>query len=90
MAKYIAKVNRGTFKTSEGMEKTNFATIGRAVDHSTGTGQDLYLDFAPVVINGIVEKISLFTDAPRQREDWDGSTPPKQASLPLENSVANA
>jgi len=79
MAKYIAKVSRGTFKNSEGVEKTAFVQIGRAVDHSTGGGQDLYLDFQPAIINGIVEKVNLFLDAPRQREDWDGSSPANKA-----------
>ena len=91
MAKYIAKVSRGTFKNSQGVDKTNFATIGRAVDHSVGGGQDLYLDFAPLVTaNGQMEKISLFLDTPRQKEDWDGSISSGQAALPVENTVANA
>ena len=76
MAKYIAKVNRGTFKNSDGVEKASLSQIGRAVSHSTGNGLDVYLDFAPLVTaNGQMEKIILFTDVPRPRqaEDWDGS-----------------
>jgi hypothetical protein len=60
MANYIAKVSRGTFKNSDGVEKTNFVQIGRAKTHSTGGGIDFYPDFAPMMVNGSLEKVSLF------------------------------
>ena len=66
MAKsFVAKVSRGTFKNSDGEEKTNFVQIGRAVAHSTGGGIDFYPDFAPMVVNGSLEKISLFPVTPK-------------------------
>ena len=65
MANYIAKVSRGTFKNSDGEEKTNFVQIGRAVAHSTGGGIDFYPDFAPMLVNGSLEKISLFPVTPK-------------------------
>ena len=38
MAKsFIAKVSRGTFKNSDGEEKTNFVEIGRAVNFQLGS-----------------------------------------------------
>jgi len=68
MAKsFVAKVSRGTFKNSDGEEKTNFVEIGRAVAHANGTGLDFYPNFAPMVVNGSFEKISLFPIEPKQQ-----------------------
>ena len=63
MAKsFVAKVSRGTFKNSDGEEKTNFV-----VAHANGTGLDFYPNFAPMVVNGSFEKISLFPIEPKQQ-----------------------
>jgi hypothetical protein len=64
---FIAKVSRGTFKNSEGEEKTNFVEIGRAVAHANGNGLDFYPNFAPMVVDGSYEKISLFPIEPKQQ-----------------------
>tara|TARA_R110002012_G_scaffold4956_2_gene22635 strand:- start:29669 stop:29902 length:234 start_codon:yes stop_codon:yes gene_type:complete len=68
MAKsFVAKVSRGTFKNSEGEEKTNFVEIGRAVAHANGNGLDFYPNFAPMVVGGSFEKISFFPIEPKQQ-----------------------
>lgn len=64
---FVAKVSRGTFKNSEGEEKTNFVEIGRAVAHANGNGLDFYPNFAPMVVDGSYEKISLFPIEPKQQ-----------------------
>ena len=62
---YLAKVSRGTFKNSDGVEKTNFVQIGRAVAHASGGGIDFYPDFAPAMVGGSLEKVSLFPITPK-------------------------
>lgn len=64
---FIAKVSRGTFKNSDGEEKTNFVEIGRAVAHANGNGLDFYPNFAPMVVGGSFEKISFFPIEPKQQ-----------------------
>ena len=64
---FVAKVSRGTFKNSEGEEKTNFVEIGRAVAHANGNGLDFNPNFAPMVVDGSFEKISLFPIEPKQQ-----------------------
>ena len=60
-------MSRGTFKNSDGEEKTNFVEIGRAVAHANGNGLDFYPNFAPMVVNGSFEKISFFPIEPKQQ-----------------------
>ena len=60
---YNVKVNRpyiGTDKNGKPEEKSSWKKLGDAIDHGKGGGLDIYLYFQPLVVNGVIEKISIY------------------------------